>query len=122
MPPALADLLKGHLDRTHGWCRRRGAGCSRRRRRPTPLRQLVPPGLGAGREAAGLDGLTFHDLRRANATGLVAAGVDVKTAQTRLGHSSSRLTLELTRSPSQREIGMQLMPWVTFMPGGVDDA
>lgn len=46
-------------------------------------------------ESAGLEGLTFHDLRRANATGLVAAGVDVKTAQTRLGHSSSRLTLEL---------------------------
>jgi len=45
--------------------------------------------------AAGLDGITFHDLRRANATGLVAAGVDVKTAQTRLGHSSSRLTLDL---------------------------
>lgn len=45
--------------------------------------------------AASLGGLTFHDLRRANATGLIAAGVDVKTAQTRLGHSSSRLTLEL---------------------------
>ncbi|HLJ07113.1 MAG TPA: site-specific integrase, partial [Acidimicrobiia bacterium] len=36
---------------------------------------------------AGLEGLTFHDLRRANATGLVAEGVDVKTAQARLGHS-----------------------------------
>src|SRR5206468_6993070 len=39
------------------------------------------------------EGLTFHDLRRANATGLVAAGVDLKTAQTRLGHSDPRLTL-----------------------------
>ncbi len=46
-------------------------------------------------EAAGLGGLTFHDLRRANATGLVSAGIDVKTTQTRLGHSSSRLTLDL---------------------------
>lgn len=45
--------------------------------------------------AADLEGLTFHDLRRANATGLVAAGIDVKTSQTRLGHSSSRLTLDL---------------------------
>lgn len=37
----------------------------------------------------------FHDLRRTSATGLVAAGVDVKTAQTRMGHSAVRLTLEL---------------------------
>jgi integrase len=43
--------------------------------------------------AAGLEGLVFHDLRRANATGLVAEGVDLKTAQTRLGHSDPRLTL-----------------------------
>lgn len=38
---------------------------------------------------------TFHDLRRTSATGLVAEGVDPKTAQTRLGHSQVRLTLEL---------------------------
>lgn len=37
--------------------------------------------------------LGFHDLRRANATGLVAEGVDLKTAQDRLGHSDPRLTL-----------------------------
>lgn len=42
---------------------------------------------------AGVEGLTFHDLRRANASGLVLAGVDLKTAQTRLGHSDPRLTL-----------------------------
>ncbi len=42
---------------------------------------------------AGVDGLTFHDLRRSNASGLVLAGVDLKTAQTRLGHSDPRLTL-----------------------------
>jgi integrase len=40
-------------------------------------------------------GFGFHDLRRANATGLVAEGVDVRTAQTRLGHSDVRLTLEV---------------------------
>jgi integrase len=39
-------------------------------------------------------GLGFHDLRRTNATGLVAPGVDVKTAQGLLGHSDSRLTLD----------------------------
>jgi site-specific recombinase XerD len=32
--------------------------------------------------------------RRANATGLVAAGVDVKTVQGLLGHSDSPLTLD----------------------------
>ncbi|HET8620118.1 MAG TPA: tyrosine-type recombinase/integrase [Acidimicrobiales bacterium] len=37
----------------------------------------------------------FHDLRRASATGLVAAGVDVKTAQSLLGHTDARVTLDL---------------------------
>lgn len=40
-------------------------------------------------------GLGFHDLRRANATGLVAAGVDVKTTQAVLGHTDARVTLDL---------------------------
>jgi integrase len=44
---------------------------------------------------AGVDGLGFHALRRASATALVLEGVDLKTAQTRLGHSDSRLTLNL---------------------------
>lgn len=44
---------------------------------------------------SGLEGLVFHDLRRTNATVLVAEGVDLKTAQTRLGHSDPRLTLPL---------------------------
>jgi integrase len=44
---------------------------------------------------AGLVGLTFHDLRRRNATGMVADNVDVKTAMTRFGHSDVRLTIEL---------------------------
>jgi integrase len=38
-------------------------------------------------------GAGFHDLRRTNATGLVLARVDLKTAQARLGHSDPRLTL-----------------------------
>jgi integrase len=45
--------------------------------------------------AAGMPALRFHDLRSTAATALVAAGTDVKTAQTRLGHSSSRVTLDL---------------------------
>lgn len=46
-------------------------------------------------DAAGLPGLRFHDLRSLSATALVAAGVDIKTAQTRLGHSSPHVTLAL---------------------------
>ena len=46
-------------------------------------------------KAVGLPELGFHDLRRANATVLVSTGVDVKTAQTRLGHSDPRLTLAI---------------------------
>jgi integrase len=41
----------------------------------------------------GLDGLRFHDLRKAAATAMVACGVDVRTAQARLGHADPRLTL-----------------------------
>lgn len=46
-------------------------------------------------EAAGLRGANFHDLRRTNASIMIARGVDVKTAQRRLGHADVRLTLEL---------------------------
>jgi integrase len=50
----------------------------------------------AATAAVGLpEGFGFHDLRRANATELVAGGVDVRTAQARLGHSDVRLTLEV---------------------------
>jgi integrase len=60
--------------------------------------------------AVGLPGASFHDLRRTNATALVHDGVDLKTAQTRLGHSDPRLTLavyaqattEADRSAAQR--------------------
>jgi len=54
------------------------------------LRQWLPATAKAGLEGAG-----FHDLRRANATTLVAEGIDVKTAQTRLGHADPRTTLAI---------------------------
>lgn len=44
---------------------------------------------------AGVERAGFHDLRRANATALVAEGVNVKTAQTRLGHADPRTTLSI---------------------------
>jgi integrase len=47
----------------------------------------------SGRER--FEGIGFHDLRRANATGLVAEGIDVKTAKTMLSHSEARLTLDV---------------------------
>jgi integrase len=48
--------------------------------------------------AAGCPGAGFHDLRRLNATALVVEGIDVKTAQTRLGHSDPRVTLAIYAS------------------------
>jgi integrase len=45
--------------------------------------------------SVGLTGLRFHDLRSMAATVLVTSGVDVRTAQARLGHSSPQVTLGL---------------------------
>lgn len=45
------------------------------------------------RAEAGFPTLRFHELRHTQATQLLAQGVDVKTVQTRLGHSSASLTL-----------------------------
>ena len=41
----------------------------------------------------GFDGLRFHELRHTHATLLIADGVDVKTVQMRLGHSSAVVTM-----------------------------
>jgi integrase len=46
-------------------------------------------------DAVDLAGLRFHDLRSLATTALIAEGVDVKTAQTRLGHSSPQVTLAI---------------------------
>ena len=42
-----------------------------------------------------LPDLRFRDIRSLAATALVSSGVDLKTAQTRLDHSSSRLPLDV---------------------------
>ena len=46
-------------------------------------------------EHAGAPHLRMHDLRSNAATALVAAGVDVKTAQNRLGHANPQTTLRI---------------------------
>lgn len=44
---------------------------------------------------AGFDGLRIHDMRHTHATLLIASGVDVKTVQMRLGHSSADMTMNV---------------------------
>jgi integrase len=61
----------------------------------TALLQLAAPGLVPGDDGHRSRGA--HDRRadRPHATVLVAAGVDIKTAQALLGHSNAQLTLGL---------------------------
>jgi hypothetical protein len=59
----------------------------------------------------------FHDLRRANATALVLDGVDVKTAQTRLGHSDPRLTLAVyAQASTDADRAAAALLGLRFMP------
>lgn len=94
LPVALVDLLARHLAR-----RGLDAGAQDALVFVSPEGDVIDYGHWRQRvwlpacEAVGLEGLTFHDLRRANATALVAEGVDIKTAQTRLGHADPRTTL-----------------------------
>jgi integrase len=67
--------------------------------------------------AAGLKGLRFHDLRHTAGTALVTEGVDIKTAQVRLGHASPLTTLRVyaqaTPSADQdaaRRLGARFQP------------
>lgn len=46
-------------------------------------------------DGIGLDDITFHSLRHTQATLLLSSGVDVKTVQLRLGHSSAAMTLDV---------------------------
>jgi integrase len=51
---------------------------------------------------AGLDGVTFHDLRRTHATILVAAGFDAKVVQDRMGHRSISTTLNFYAAATRK--------------------
>jgi integrase len=46
-------------------------------------------------KAAGLDGLTFHELRHTSAAILIAEGFHPKVIQQRLGHASVRTTMDI---------------------------
>jgi len=46
-------------------------------------------------KSAGHEGLTFHPLRPANATAMVALSVDIKTAQVRVGHKWASTLLDI---------------------------
>jgi integrase len=94
IPAWLADDLAGHLARRNLTAADAGAlvfvapegGPIRYR---NWLKRVWHPAC----TTAGLPGLRFHDQRSMSATALVAAGADVRTAQTRLGHSSPAVTL-----------------------------
>ncbi len=66
---------------------------------------------------AGFKNLTFHDLKHTAATVLVEAGVDVKTAELRLGHANPQTTLriyaQVTKQADQsaaKKVGQRLRP------------
>ena len=44
-------------------------------------------------------GLKYHELRHTHATLLIGNGVDIKTAQNRLGHAKASLTLDFYAHP-----------------------
>jgi integrase len=72
-------------------------------------------------KAAGCVGAGFHDLRRLNATSLVVGGVDVKTAQVRLGHSDPRMTLAIyASSPASADRAAADVLGATFFGGSTE--
>jgi integrase len=61
--------------------------------RPIPP-SLITRRFGVLRREAGVPRVRFHDLRHANASELLGRGVDGSTVAARLGHSSTRMTLD----------------------------
>ena len=95
-PQALMDMLAEHLDR-------RGLSA----RDPDRYLFVAPDGRELhysnwrqrvwvpALKSAELEGLTFHALRHANATAMVALSVDIKTAQVRVGHKRASTLLDI---------------------------
>jgi integrase len=87
--PPIAVAALAALQHRKGRVFTNGAG--NRLDRPGFLQRRYYPLL----EKAGLPRITFHDLRHTHATLLLAAGVNPKVVQERLGHSSVIVTLDL---------------------------
>ena len=99
MPAAIVEMLRSHLEQAelseadveaHVFTDDEGGAL----RYSNWRRRIWLPSAAA----AGCAGAGFHDLRRLNATTLVVEGIDVKTAQTRLGHADPRVTLSIYAS------------------------
>ena len=98
----------------------RSANWSRRVWRPSVLRAGLGTMVAADEGKERYEGPHFHDLRRTSATALIVGGVDVKTAQYRLGHSSPVLTLAIyaqavpqAERDAADQVGGRLMPAAT---------
>ena len=96
MPAALAEMLARHI-RAAGLDGSAGEAFLFPDSRGGPLRysnfrrRVWTPAC----QHADVAGVGFHDLRRTAITAMVAAGVDIKTAQTRAGHADPRMTLKI---------------------------
>lgn len=59
--------------------------------------------FGKYRTSIGFPDLKFHELRHTQATQLINNGMDIKTVQARLGHSSASTTLDFYAHPSKEK-------------------
>jgi integrase len=66
-------------------------------RKGTPLlhRNVVRRGFDCAAEKAGIDGVTFHDLRHAAVSRLIAANVPITTVAKFIGHDDPNVTLKV---------------------------
>lgn len=80
------------------------------------------------RDAAGVPGLRFHDLRHFYASGLIAEGADVVAVQRALGHRSATVTLNVyshlwpTAEDRTRNAAAKLMASALNPPAGISRA
>ncbi|MEM7272742.1 MAG: site-specific integrase [Actinomycetota bacterium] len=101
LPDPLVDELRDHIERSgleDPEALLFGSSTGVPVRRSNFARRVFGPAV----ESCGLDGLTFHGLRHSAATQWVAAGLDARTVQHRLGHADPRLVLRLYAHVSSR--------------------
>lgn len=93
IPKALAEILRDHVDTLDLSDDPDPLLFSDAKGGPLRYSNYLRRVWNPARRRAGIPDVGFHDLRRTAITAMVAAGVDVKTAQTRAGHSDPRMTL-----------------------------